>query len=131
MDTLTKTELEFFHPDTLSWTPLTEHQPTIQFKILASTHNGRCAVLGPDNENEKFSSTLLFYEPGYRTPSDNPITHTYKEEVMLLAGRLYDRRLNKWFGKDEYACRNIGMEHGPYISDEKDGCLMIVWISRD
>ncbi|CAM4760397.1 unnamed protein product [Rotaria magnacalcarata] len=127
-----KTELEFFHPATLSWTRLTENQPSILFKILASTHTDRCALSGPVDETERFSSTLLlFYEPGYRTPGDSSIRHTYKEEVMLLTGRLYDQRLQKWFGKDEYACRDVNMEHGPYLADEKDGCLMIVWIGRD
>jgi hypothetical protein len=87
-----KSQLEFFHHDTISWTRLTQNEPSMRYKILASTHSNAFALSGPADANEKFSSTLLlYYEPGYQTPTTphgSPIMHSYKEEVMLLAGRL-------------------------------------------
>ncbi len=64
------------------------------------------------------TTRFLRLPPGIDT--DEVITHTFWEEVIILEGSLIDKRLNKEFTKGMYACRPPGMIHGPYRSP--NGC---------
>lgn len=63
------------------------------------------------------------WEPGLDTSPAGVIRHDYVEEVYLLEGELTDLTLGASFGAGSYAYRPVGMEHGPYRSD--NGCTML------
>jgi len=77
--------------------------------------------LNGEGENK---AVLQWWEPNTTTPN-NPITHTFIEEVCFLQGRLEDLSLEQSWGVGAYAYRLPGMKHGPYKASE-EGCLMFV-----
>jgi hypothetical protein len=55
--------------------------------------------------------------------STEPAVHDYVEEVYILSGSMYDTTLEMTFSAGDYACRPVGMVHGPWTS--ADGCEML------
>jgi hypothetical protein len=104
-----KQEREFFDPADVAW----------------------AAALGVRGVTEKVLSTgdgpvltrLARWEPGLDTVEAGVIRHDYIEEVYLLDGDLTDLTLNRTFHAGEYACRPVGMAHGPYRTEA--GCTML------
>lgn len=104
-----KQEREFFDPADVAW----------------------AAALGVRGVTEKVLSTgdgpvltrLARWEPGLDTVEAGVIRHDYIEEVYLLEGDLTDLTLNRTFHAGEYACRPVGMAHGPYRTEA--GCTML------
>ncbi|KAJ5147491.1 hypothetical protein N7476_000983 [Penicillium atrosanguineum] len=79
------------------------------------------------NGNAQHKAVLQWWEP--RTATDNqPITHTFIEEVCFLKGKLKDLTLGESWGVGAYAYRKPGMKHGPYVASD-EGCLMFVKVT--
>lgn len=76
------------------------------------------------NGDPDHKAVLQWWEPN-TTTSNQPITHTFIEEVCFLRGGLEDLTLQQAWGIGAYAYRKPGMEHGPYRASE-EGCLMFV-----
>lgn len=76
------------------------------------------------NGDTKNKSVLQWWEPNTATTNE-PITHTFIEEVCFLQGGLEDLSLDQSWGVGAYAYRSPGMLHGPYRASN-EGCLMFV-----
>lgn len=70
-------------------------------------------------------TVLQWYEPNAVSSTDQIITHTYIEEVILMEGGLEDLTLSQSWKTGAYAYRHPGMKHGPYRASES-GCLLFV-----
>ena len=101
-----KEEREFFHHESVSWTPVATGSGAagegMSEKILNFDHQAGV------------STRLLRFSPGVET--DEVIYHDFWEEVYILEGALHDKTLNETFSNGMYACRPPGMPHGPYAS---------------
>ena len=104
-----KQEREFFDTAALEWTPAAGSGGVLQ-RVLSQ---GDGAIL----------TRLAKWEPGLDTTPAGVIRHEYTEEVYLLEGDLTDLTLGRTFHAGEYACRPIGMPHGPYRTEA--GCTML------
>lgn len=105
-----KEEREFESTDLIgAWRQVSEEEPAIWEKILSRD---------PETGN---MTRLVKFLPGLRTTE--VLTHDNWEEVYMLEGFLTDTRKNITMGKGYYACRPIGMEHGPYYTPF--GCTML------
>jgi hypothetical protein len=104
-----KQEREFIDPADLAWTPAAGYSGVTE-RVLSA---GDGAIL----------TRLARWEPGVDTTPAGVIRHDYVEEVYLLEGDLTDLTLGRSFHPGEYACRPIGMPHGPYRTET--GCVML------
>ena len=104
-----KQEREFFDTSDVAWTAATG-SPGVEERVLS---RGEGALL----------TRLARWEPGLDTTASGVIRHEYVEEVYLLDGDLTDLTLGRTFHAGEYACRPIGMPHGPYRTET--GCTML------
>jgi hypothetical protein len=104
-----KQEKEFFDAQDSDWTPAPEAEGVAE-KVLS---RGDGALL----------TRLARWDPGLDTTPAGVIRHEYVEEVYLLDGDLTDLSLGRTFHAGEYACRPIGMPHGPYRTVA--GCTML------
>jgi hypothetical protein len=104
-----KQEREFFDTADMVWTPAPGAGGVME-KVLS---RGLGALL----------TRLAHWEPGLDTTAAGVIRHDYVEEVYLLEGDLTDLSLSHTFHAGEYACRPIGMPHGPYRTE--GGCTML------
>lgn len=104
-----KQEHEFFDTSDLEWTPAAGSDGVSE-KVLS---RGEGEIL----------TRLVRWEPGLDTTQAGVILHKYVEEVYLLEGDLTDLTLGRTFHAGEYACRPIGMPHGPYRTEA--GCTML------
>ncbi len=104
-----KQEREFFDTAGLVWTPA-PGAGGVRERVLS---RGDGALL----------TRLAQREPGLDTTEAGIIRHDYVEEVYLLEGDLTDLSLGRTFHAGEYACRPIGMPHGPYRTEA--GCTML------
>ncbi|KZO91600.1 hypothetical protein CALVIDRAFT_541760 [Calocera viscosa TUFC12733] len=93
----------------------------------ASTGYTTIRVLSRDPETGD-QTAILHHPPGAEWGEAEGVTHVYYEECVILKGRIYDKALGKWFGPGHFCCRNPRMVHGPYKSDEKEGCEEIAYI---
>lgn len=102
--------MEFFDPlaadNDYSWERAAGYPEGIYEMILYEAEDGS-------------HSRFLKLEPGAET--DSVLTHDFHEEAFILHGELIDKTLDQSFTQGMYACRNPGMEHGPYRSP--NGCL--------
>lgn len=105
-----KEEQEFKSADLIgAWHQVSEEEPAIWEKILSRD---------PETGN---MTRLVKFLPGLRT--SETLMHSCWEEVYILEGFLTDIRKNITMGEGYYACRPIGMEHGPYCAPL--GCTML------
>jgi hypothetical protein len=104
-----KQEREFFDTADVDWTPAPGVGGVME-KVLSQ---GEGSIL----------TRLARWEPGLDTTPAGVIRHEYVEEVYLLDGDLTDLTLDRTFHTGEYACRPIGMPHGPYRTEA--GCTML------
>ena len=104
-----KQEREFFDTADLAWTPA----PGIDGVMEKVLSRGDGVLL----------TRLARWEPGLDTTDAGVIRHDYVEEVYLMEGDLTDLSLRRTFRAGEYACRPIGMPHGPYRTEA--GCTML------
>lgn len=103
-----KEEREFFPVATVEWREI-PNQPGLSERILA----GDAATAN--------HSRMLRFAPG--TTTRDTLTHEYWEEVYILEGAIFDRRLEQLFTAGMFACRPPGMPHGPW--DSPDGCVTV------
>ncbi|MGH3491696.1 MAG: cupin domain-containing protein [Sciscionella sp.] len=106
-----KPELEFHIPEG-EWTRPNSAERGVWVKTLS---------LDPESGDE---TLLQRYDPGVDTSAAGVIRHDHWEEVIVLSGDITDLSLRQEFMTGMYACRPIGMAHGPYSS--RGGCLMFV-----
>lgn len=66
---------------------------------------------------------LTRFKPGADTEAFGPKSHSYPEEIMVMAGSLYDAAFDQWLQTGDYASRPPGEVHGPFKTDE--GCLVL------
>jgi hypothetical protein len=104
-----KQEREFFDVADLAWTAVPGAEGVAE-KVLSM---GEGVIL----------TRLARWEPGLDTTPAGVIRHAYVEEVYLLEGDLTDLSLGRTFRAWEYACRPVGMPHGPYRTEA--GCIML------
>ena len=95
-----KEEQEFFHHDSVPWTPVADG-------------SGAEKILNFDPE-AGVSTRMLRWAPGAET--FEVITHEFWEEVYVIEGEFQDKTIDKAFTSGMSACRPPGMPHGPYKS---------------
>src|SRR3954462_2802598 len=100
---MSKPALEFFPVASVAW--------------IAAGPGVREGMLARDSDGVGLTR-ILRWEPGFDSTATGPASHAYVEEVLILAGSMYDVTLEQWFGAGEYACRPPGMVHGPWTSPE-------------
>ena len=103
---MAKEEREFFHHDSVSWTPVAADSG-------AAGEGMTEKILNFDPE-AGVSTRMLRFSPGVVT--DVVITHDFWEEVYIIEGELTDTRINQTFASGMSACRPPGMPHGLYTS---------------
>jgi hypothetical protein len=106
-----KEEREFFNTDALPW-------ESVDASSGAAGEGVVQKILSFDRDTGD-CTRLLKFAPGVET--HEIITHDFWEEVIILEGALYDKRLQQTFTKGMYACRQPGMLHGPYATPQ--GCM--------
>ena len=104
-----KQEREFFDTAAIGWSEV-PGSPGVLERVLSRAED---VIL----------TRLARWEPGLDTTPAGVIRHDYVEEVYLLEGELTDLTLGRTFIAGEYACRPVGMPHGPYRTET--GCLML------
>jgi hypothetical protein len=104
-----KQEREFFDTTALDWQPVVG-SPGVSERVLSRA-------------DDVILTRLARWDAGLDTTPAGVIRHDYIEEVYLLDGELTDLTLVTTFRAGEYACRPVGMPHGPYRTDH--GCLML------
>lgn len=105
----TKDEHEFYPANTLPWTDV-PGSPGVRERVMSRA-------------DDVILTRLAQWAPGVDTSTAGVITHSYIEEVYLLDGELTDLTLGATFGPGHYACRPVGMPHGPYRTNP--GCTML------
>lgn len=75
------------------------------------------------DENSGDYTRLTRFKPGADTSSFGSKNHRYPEEIMVIAGRLYDAAFDRWLEVGDYASRPPGEVHGPFRTDV--GCLVL------
>jgi hypothetical protein len=103
-----KQALEFFSPDSIPWQRVQGPVEGLYEKILSR-----------DPQTGIYTRRLHF-EPGTDTTPNGVQIHDFWEEVWIIEGSLHDLRLNQIFTAGMYACRPVGMQHGPWKSE--GGC---------
>ena len=104
-----KQKKEFFDTTAMPWQPV-DDSPGVSERVLSRS-------------NDVILTRLARWDAGLDTTPAGIIRHEYFEEVYLLQGELTDLTLGKTFRAGEYACRPVGMPHGPYRTGP--GCLML------
>ncbi len=107
---MAKPELEFFDTELIPWKPI-EGMPGKYEKILSR-----------DPETGSYTR-LLLCEPDLhaciRQPEAAPgkvVCHKdFQEENFVIRGTIVDVALDKTYGAGYYACRPLGMKHGPFF----------------
>lgn len=61
--------------------------------------------------------------PGADTTRFGAKSHAYPEEVLVLAGSLFDATFDRWLTSGEYASRPPGELHGPFRTES--GCTVL------
>ncbi len=102
-----KPALEFFPVGSVEWAALS---PGVWERVLARDDDG----VG--------LTRILRWNPGLDTSPLGPVAHDYVEEVLILSGSMHDLSLGKTFTAGDYACRPLGVLHGPWVS--RAGCEM-------
>lgn len=104
-----KKELEFTNTNFLGeWRPIEGAPEGMWEKILS---------FDPETGD---TTRLVRFEPGLET--SDILAHDFWEEVYILEGSMTDTRKNITMGRGYYACRPVGMQHGPYRVPQ--GCTM-------
>ena len=102
-----KPALEFFPVGSVEWAALS---PGVWERVLARDDDG----VG--------LTRILRWNPGLDTSPLGPVAHDYIEEVLILSGSMHDLSLGKTFKAGDYACRPLGVLHGPWVTSA--GCEM-------
>jgi ChrR Cupin-like domain len=102
-----KPALEFFPVGSVEWAAVS---PGVWERVLARDDDG----VG--------LTRILRWNPGLDTSPLGPVAHDYVEEVLILSGSMHDVSLGTTFTAGDYACRPLGVLHGPWVS--RAGCEM-------
>ena len=102
-----KEEREFFHHDSVPWTPVADGSGAVGDGMTEK-------ILNFDPE-AGVATRMLRWAPGAET--FEVITHDFWEEVYVIEGEFQDKSINQTFTSGMSACRPPGMPHGPYKSD--------------
>jgi hypothetical protein len=114
---MTKQQREFFAANDLPWSDC-PGTPGVQERVLS-----RDDADASDAGDNTILTRLARWAPGLDTTAAGVIRHGYVEEVYLLEGELTDLTLGQTFVAGHYACRPVGMPHGPYRTST--GCVML------
>lgn len=106
-----KPQYEFHDPKDKPWEPAFGEIPGVWQQVLSR-----------DAEKGDYTRVVRF-DPGANTSTAGVLVHEFCEEVYIVQGELTDLRLGETFRAGYYACRQPGMEHGPYRSES--GVLMV------
>jgi hypothetical protein len=66
---------------------------------------------------------LTRFKPGADTTVFGAKSHAWPEEIMIIAGRLYDAAFDRWLEVGDYASRPPGEVHGPFRTGS--GCVVL------
>lgn len=115
-----KPELEFFAAASIPLTPCDGVVTGLNERILAS------------DDSDGVATRILRFDPDIDTSANGTQSHTFWEEVYILAGEITDLRLGRTFRAGDYACRPPGMDHGPWRAG-REGCLTfeVRYVTRD
>lgn len=108
---MAKPEMEFFDTELIPWKPVEGAPPGVYEKILSI-----------DPEMGSYTR-LLMSSPDMHAYISHPeaalgkvLRHDdFVEENFIIRGTLIDTLNNKTYGPGYYACRPVGMEHGPFF----------------
>lgn len=103
---MAKPEREFFPVSDTEFTVCAGGNPLITERILAK------------DAETGVATRILRYAPGADSSSMGVQVHDFWEEVYILEGSFTDLTLDRTFTAGEYACRPVGMPHGPWRTDE-------------
>lgn len=106
---MAKPEHEFFSVTDVAWTPVAGADVGMTERVLAR------------DPQHGVATRILRFPKGCDTSPNGVQVHDFWEEVYILEGAIHDTELNQTFSAGQYACRPLGMRHGPWTSP--DGCL--------
>ncbi|UTV30136.1 cupin domain-containing protein [Photobacterium atrarenae] len=66
---------------------------------------------------------LTRFKAGADTTPFGSSCHQYPEEVFVVSGRLYDQACERWLEQGDYACRQPGEIHGPFLCEQE--CIVL------
>jgi len=66
---------------------------------------------------------LTRFLPGADTTPFGGKSHDYREEILIVSGRLYDHAVSLWLETGHYASRPPGERHGPFTTEV--GCVVL------
>ena len=106
---MAKPEMEFFNTALLPWKPVEGVAGAYEKILSLDPDTGsytRLLISTPDLHN---------YVKNPDTPPGKTLIHTdFLEENYLLSGTLVDVVNNQTYNAGYYACRPLGMKHGPF-----------------
>lgn len=79
-------------------------------------------TLSHDEDTGEYTRLTRFHS-GADSTAFGGKSHTYPEEVFIVAGRLHDAAFDIWLEAGHYASRPPGELHGPFRTDV--GCLVL------
>lgn len=79
-------------------------------------------TLAEDPETGEYTRLTRFL-PGADTSPFGGKSHSYREEVYIVSGRLFDQGAGVWLEAGHYASRPPGENHGPFLTEE--GCVVL------
>ena len=107
---MAKPEMEFFNTDIIPWKPVEGSEGAYEKILSADPATGAY-------------TRLLMSAPDMHAHVQHPNVHTGKtlihndflEEVFIIRGTLIDVVNNQTYTAGYYACRPLGMKHGPFF----------------
>lgn len=107
---------------TLYWNPLLPENASNWKPIEGMEDHAEELTLAIDEKTGDYTR-LTRFKPGADTASFGAKTHSYPEEILILAGNLYDAAFDRWLVAGDYASRPPGEVHGPFKTDT--GCVVL------
>ncbi len=86
-------------------------------------------IISQDTKNPDYYTRLVKLEKGYK--SEETVRHTFCEEVWMLKGVIVDDGKNVTAREGYYACRQPGMPHGPYHTEEETLILEVRYMPKE
>lgn len=107
------------------WNTLSEQYADRWEAIAGSDGNLLQITIAEDPETGDYTR-LTQFKDGYDTTPFSAKSHSYPEEIFVVAGRLYDAAFDQWLEPGFYASRPPGEIHGPFVAE---GDVLILEIS--
>lgn len=108
---MAKPEMEFFDTELIPWKPVEGGRPGAYEKILSMDPDTgsftRLLMSAPDMD--------AYIKHPDVPPGETLIHNDFLEENFIIRGTLIDMVNNKTYKAGYYACRPLGMKHGPFF----------------